>query len=537
VTKYSRSLILGCSVLALSACGPEDIASPGSGGNITINNPAAPAPTPSPTPTPTAPVGVVPAAGCPTVATDSGTITGPSGTWRVCSLPRVITSSQTLPRIPGLLYRLDGRTDIGCDGGFTVPTSGAPFATSTVGCPSASLTADTNVTLTIEPGVIIYANTGQSWLVANRGNRLNAVGTATRPVIFTSRDNVLGLNTGTSQGQWGGVVLLGRGTTTDCNFGTVGSNTCERQTEGAPDPARYGGTNNADNSGRLSYVQIRYSGFVLSGTSELQGLTTGSIGSGTVLDHIQSHNSSDDGAEFFGGVVNMKYYIADGADDDSVDVDTGAQMNLQYAIIAPRSGFGDGLMEIDSNNNESDTPRTTLQVANFTAVQPAVSSANESSGNTNAGTLFRGNSDTTLINGIIASPNNECVRVNGSGSLANRATLTARSVALSCNSTKYLATGTAGITYTTAEIGGVFTGNNNNDALTSTLTGLFVNGANETGVPATDPKTFAAFFDTTTWIGAVRNSTDTWYAGWTCSSANLSLGANTGDCTTIPVFS
>jgi len=84
-----------------------------------------------------------------------------------------------------------------------------------------------------------------------------------------------------------------------------------------------------------------------------------------VLDHIQSHNSSDDGAEFFGGTVNMKYYVATGADDDSLDVDVGAQMNLQYAMLLPRSGRGEALMEIDSNGAEADTPRTELQVSNF----------------------------------------------------------------------------------------------------------------------------------------------------------------------------
>ncbi|MGC1271250.1 MAG: hypothetical protein WA842_11725, partial [Croceibacterium sp.] len=83
MTKISRSLVLGCSVLALAACGPEDLANLGSNGNITINNPAAPAPTPSPTPTSTL---VTAAPGCPTIAdpqglTDSGTITGPTGSW------------------------------------------------------------------------------------------------------------------------------------------------------------------------------------------------------------------------------------------------------------------------------------------------------------------------------------------------------------------------------------------------------------------------------------------------------------------------
>lgn len=531
MTNLSRSLILGCSVLALAACGPEDIASPGSGGNITINNPAAPAPTP----TPTGPASVTPAAGCPTISdpqglTDSGTISGPTGTWRVCTLPRVIRASSTLPRVPGLLYQMNGRVDVGCDGGFTAPTAGTPFTTSTVSCPvTQPMTADTNVNLTIEAGAILFGGTGQSWLAVNRGNKVTATGSATRPIVFTSRDNVLGLNTDSSQGQWGGVVLMGRGRTTDCTTGTVAGGTCERQTEGAPDPARFGGADDTYNAGRLSYVQIRFSGFILGSGIELQSLTTESIGSATTLDHIQTFNSSDDGVEFFGGQFGLKYYIATGADDDSLDVDTGARVDVQYALLLQRPGLGDALMEIDSNGNEADTPRTQLRVANFTGVQPQNSPGNADE----ASTLFRGNTDMTLINGLIATPANECIRMNGSG--ATPVTLTARSVALTCSATKYIGTGS----YTAASVQTAFGSgaNNNNDSLVSTLTGLFVNGANETAVVATDPKTFSAFFDTTTFIGAAR-STDTWWQQWTCNSSYADFGSgNTGQCTSLPIFS
>lgn len=529
--KIHKSLILAsCGTLALAGCGPSDIASPGSGGNVTINYPA-PTPTPTPTPTPSATL-VTPAAGCPTIAdpqglTDAGTISGPTGTWRVCQLPATIKTSTTLPKVAGLLYSMNGRVNVGCDGGFTAPTAGSPVTSTTTGCTTA-LTADTNVTLTIAAGAILFGNTGQSWLAVNRGNKINAVGTASQPIVFTSRDNVLGLNDDTSQGQWGGVVLMGRAPVTDCNVGTVAGGTCERDTEGSADLARFGGNNPADNSGRMSFVQIRYSGFVLGSGRELQALTTEAVGSGTVLDHIQSHNSSDDGAEFFGGVVNMKYYIATGADDDSMDVDTGAQMDVQYAMLLPRSGKGDALFEIDSNGAETDTPRTRLRVANFVAIQPATSADNEA--NDQAAALFRGNSDTTLANGIILAPSNECIRMNGSGSTP--ATLTARSVVLQCNSTKYIGTGA----YTAAQVQSAFGSgsNNNNDAFTPSLTGLFVNGANETAVTAFNAAGLSSFFATTSYIGAVQNSTDTWYAGWTCNSATANFGSSSTACTSLP---
>jgi len=535
VTHLTRSLILGCSVLALVACGPDDIVSPGTGGNVIINNPS---PVPTPTPTPTGPATVSPAAGCPTISdpqglTDAGTITGPTGTWRVCTLPRVIRASSTLPKVDGLLYQMNGRVDVGCDGGFSAPAAGAPFATSTLGsCAGLSLTSDTNVNLTIAPGVIVFGGTGQSWLAVNRGNRLTAAGTASQPIIFTSRDNVLGLNDDNSQGQWGGIVLLGRGRTTDCTVGSVAGGTCERQTEGAPDPARFGGADDTYNAGRISFMQIRFSGFILGANVELQSLTPSGIGSGTVIDHLQTFNSSDDGVEFFGGQAGMKYYIATGADDDSLDVDTGARLDVQHALLIQRPGQGDALMEIDSNGNEADTPRTRLRVANFVALQPQVSSNNEA--NDQASMLFRGNSDITLVNGVIATPNNECIRLNGSGG-ANAVTFAARSVVMQCNAARYIGSGS----HNAASVATAFGSgaNNNNDSFTSTLTGLFVDGANEDAVVAFDASTLSSFFDVPSpnRIGAAWTGNNAWYTGWTCNSSYANFGTgNSGNCTSLP---
>lgn len=534
----SGLLLVGCSALALAGCGPSDIASPGTGGDVIIT----PSPTPSPSPTPTPGTGLVtPAGGCPTVASDAGTVTGPTGTWRVCNLPSVISASSTLPKIAGLVYQMPGRVDVGCDGGYAAPTTGAPYATSTVGCPVSSLTADTNVTLTIEPGVIVIGGAGQSWLAVNRGNKINATGTASAPIIFTSRDNLLGINNDNSQGQWGGVVLMGRAPVTDCTVGTIAAGTCERQTEGSPNPARFGGADTAYNAGTMKYVQIRYSGFILGSNVELQSLTGEGIGTGTTIDYFQSVNSSDDGSEWFGGNPNMKHYIAVGSDDDSLDVDTGAQMNVQYAIIAQRAGFGDSIMEIDSDSNSTDSPRTKLAVANFTFLKATGSSGSTSNG---ASLFFRGNSDTTLVNGLLVASDEECVRMNLSA--ATPASLTARSVVMQCNAAKYLGSNTSSGTVinTAAQSQAAFNpGNfNNRDDFTNTLTNTFVNGANETAVVATDPKSlFAAgtfgngFFDTTTWIGAVRNASDTWYAGWTCNSATVNFGTgNSGNCTSLP---
>lgn len=521
-----RILIATASLTALSACGADDIASPGTGGNITINNPP-PAPAPTPAPTPTPPALITAATGCPTIADsqglrDDGVITGPTGTYRICTLPARINRSIQLPKIKGLVYQLGGRVDVGTDGG--------PVATP----------ADTKVTLTIDPGVILYGGTGVSWLAVNRGNQINAVGTATQPIIFTSRDNILGLNTDNSSGQWGGVVLMGRAQVTDCEAsGAVpGTITCERQTEGAVDPARYGGATNTDSSGTMSYVQIRYSGYVLSSNNELQSLTPEGIGSGTKLDHIMSYNSSDDGAEFFGGRVNMKYFISVGAEDDNLDTDTGVKANFQYVLVVQRPGVGDAMIEADSDNAvDGNTPRQNTLLANFTFIQRSPNAANDQ-----ASILLRGGTDYTLVNGILTSnPLNPCLRI----SRAQTASTTPnpaideagapvfRSVVMQCGTPKYI--GSSGVTE--AQVAAIFgTGtNNNNDAFTPTLTNLFMNGANETAVPAFDASTLGAFFDKTSYIGAVKDATDTWYKSWTCNSSTADFGTgNTGLCTSLP---
>jgi hypothetical protein len=380
-----------------------------------------------------------------------------------------------------------------------------------------------------------------SWLVVNRGHQINAAGTADRPIVFTSRDNVLGLATDASQGQWGGVVLLGRAPITDCLApgATPGTVACERQTEGAVDPALFGGATPADNSGTMRYVQIRYSGYVLSGNSELQSLTLGGVGSATKIDHIVSHNSSDDGFEIFGGRVNLRHFVVTGADDDNVDVDTGWQGTIQYLIAVQKTtGAADSMIELDTagttaTTDETQVPRTNLKLANFTLVH-----LNPSSGN-GAAMRMRGRADATLVNGIVTSPI-ASLRLDGPAILAADPAIQKlgppvfKSVVLqSANGTPFR-TGDGGVTVQQASDTFNVAGNNNNSAFTSTLTNTFINGANETAVVATDPKTVDALFDTTTYVGAVKDAADTWYANWTCNSAVASFGATGMACTSLP---
>lgn len=521
MTKTSKStiskiLMAGCAVAALSACGADDIASPGSGGDITINNP--PAETPEPT-EPTNPGTVTAAEECPNVGitlTDNGTIYGPTGTWRVCTLPAKISANTTLPKVTGLVYELSGRVDVGDDLGAT-PVSG-----------------ENGVTLTIQPGTILFGR-DSSWLAVNRGNKINAVGTATSPIIFTSRQNIEGSNNDSSSSQWGGIVLLGRAQITDCEAtgATPGTAACYRRTEGAPTDAFYGGTTNTDSSGELKYVQIRYSGFLLSANNELQGLTPSGVGSNTTMEYIQVHNSSDDGIEFFGGHPVAKRLVVTGAEDDSLDIDTGAKGFLQYVIVVQRSeaGKADSLIEGDSDNvNDGHTPRTDLRLANFTFVTNAVA------GN-GAAIMLRGGMDATLVNGVVVSPNQSCLQLRNAKTIAaadaaddNLGPPVFHSVVMQCATNPFASHASV----TAAQTESIFNaGTNVNATFTASLTSLFVNGANETGVTAFDPSTLGTHFDKTDYIGAVKDANDTWYRGWTCDSGFANFGSNAA-CTSLP---
>ena len=326
------------------------------------------------------------AAACPTGTIDDGLVQ----TFRACRLPINITTSLTLPKIAGVFYRLRGQTEVGSD----VGTTGA----------------DTGVTLTIAPGVVIAADSTETTadlLLVNRGSKINAVGTRAAPIIFTGQQNLGGnANFGDgSQGLWGGIILLGRAPVAVCATGTGPNNangtstTCQQAIEGVTGRF-YGGPTQADNSGTMQYVQIRYSGIAISDGNELQGLTLGGTGSGTTIDHVQSHNSADDGIEIFGGTTNIKYFAVTGADDDGYDIDNGYRGFMQFIIAAQRllGATADSFStEIDSNGAEDLLPRTFGQYSNFTFVQTAFAPA---------AIRQRGGSDMRFINGIVKTPAN-----------------------------------------------------------------------------------------------------------------------------------
>ncbi len=182
--------------------------------------------------------------------------------------------------------------------------------------------------LTIEPGVRLFGSAGLDYIVVNRGSQIFAVGTPTSPIIFTSRQSVEGTTGVDFIGQWGGLVILGRANITNCpgakaaaRAAIYGTPACEATVEGTT--AALWRQQNTDNSGSLRYVRVQHSGFQILPNHELNGITLAGVGSGTTIDLVQVHNSSDDGIEWFGGTVNAKHIVLTGDDDDSIDTDQG----------------------------------------------------------------------------------------------------------------------------------------------------------------------------------------------------------------------
>ena len=200
---------------------------------------------------------------------------------------------------------------------------------------------DDGVTLTIEPGTIIKGDKGQeseaSALVVDQGGKLMANGTPDAPIIFTSIDDNIqqGQKAGTNldinaNGLWGGVIILGKAPI------SVDGDAETWLIEGIPanEPyGQYGGTDAADNSGTLRYVSIRHGGVTIGQDNEINGLTLGGVGSGTIIENIEIIANQDDGIEWFGGTVNAKNLLTWGHGDDGLDVDQEYSGTISNALV------------------------------------------------------------------------------------------------------------------------------------------------------------------------------------------------------------
>ena len=201
-------------------------------------------------------------------------------------------------------------------------------------------------TRNIEPGVKIVAQYDDrvDYILVEQGAKINALGTASAPIIMTSSKE--------EPGAWGGIHICGRAHTNA--EGGKGSSEIGGAT--------YGGSNDADNSGVLKYVRVEYTGYAFDEEHEANGMTFYGVGNGTIIENCEVYHGSDDGFEFFGGSVNVKNMVVVNCSDDSFDWTEGwngkGENLVAYQESASTLGYDcDCLIEADNNeNNYSATP-------------------------------------------------------------------------------------------------------------------------------------------------------------------------------------
>lgn len=205
------------------------------------------------------------------------------------------------------------------------------------------------VTLTIEPGVIVKGEAGAqanaTALLIARGAKLMAEGTEQSPIIFTSvADEIMPGEIASPNlapdvaGLWGGLLILGNARISASN---ESGDVSEVQIEGIPtsDPnGLYGGNDNADNSGVIRYISIRHGGTDIGAGNEINGLSLGGVGNGTIIENVEIVSNQDDGIEFFGGTVNLKNAVVWNVNDDAIDTDQSYNGTVDNFIILTPTG-------------------------------------------------------------------------------------------------------------------------------------------------------------------------------------------------------
>ena len=222
-------------------------------------------------------------------------------------------------------------------------------------------------TLTIQPGTIIRGDKStQGTLIITRGSKINAAGTSSQPIVFTTNEDI----GNRFEGDWGGLVILGSARNNQpggiANIEGIAPTT----------DTEFGGSNDADNSGVLQFIRVEFAGIALQPNKEINGITFGSVGSATIVDHIQVSQSGDDSFEWFGGTVDAKYLIAYRGLDDDFDTDFGYRGRVQFGLIIRDKDLSDAAG--DSNSFESDNdatgsvaqPLTRAIFSNITTVGP-----------------------------------------------------------------------------------------------------------------------------------------------------------------------
>jgi hypothetical protein len=469
------------SALVLAGCGGGDInIDTGNGGN---NGGGV---TPPPT------------SACPAFATQAAALAGV--TTPVCEIKGTITSDTTLTA--DIAWALAGKVTVGNDNA-------------------------NSATLTIQPGTKIFGKSGADYLVVARGSKIQAVGTATSPIIMTSVNDMLGLSDNESAAEWGGLVLLGKAPTNKCNQADLAN--CKVEAEGEAGP--YGGSNPDDNSGALKYVQVRYAGFEVIPDNELNGITFAGVGRGTTVEYIQVHNNLDDGVEFFGGTVDAKYVVLTGNRDDSLDWADGWTGRMQHVLIRHNPNNTKANRGIEADNQSSNftaTPVSKPKISNLTIIGNNFDGDEDSEG-----ILLRAGTSAELYNVIVTGPEKmgECFEVNTTetANFANSGDLVFRNSIIDCAEPFANIKDSAGNVTFNAK---TWFESQPNNLVGDALLGGYIPAPNSPALANgyNVSNNVDGWFDNVNYIGAFNGTTD-WTKGWT-TSLHVEDGVNLKACPT-----
>lgn len=384
-----------------------------------------------------------------------------------------------------------------------------------VGADADTAVAD-KVKLTIDAGTTIFATEGAAALTVRRGGMIFANGSKDHPIIMTSELDVEGIDALNTRGAWGGLVVSGSATLNSADgFGV---------NEGVGDT--YGGGTSPrdnDNSGALTYLQIKYAGYAFSPTNELNSLALSGVGNSTIVDFVQTHNGADDGIELYGGTVNAKHLLMTGTDDDALDWVLGYSGKLQH-ILVDQTNAGDNCIEADNlSANPTATPRSMPTVSNLTCVGSSGMSSNGHAFELKAGTGMK--LSNVVLGGEFPVGAEGCIRIAGTDTFTQsgatiaelNGTLEMRDSRITTQCGNNLEGGSVTLSkpvegpwnasdwygaQTNSTIGEVDLGGKNG----------WANGSLLNAIPANIPSD--SFFDQVDYIGAVKDESSDWTKGW-----------------------
>ena len=254
-----------------------------------------------------------------------------------------------------------------------------------------ALIVEAGVTLTIKPGVTIIAQSSTAdktklYIAVKPGAKMDAQGTSTNPIIMTATEK--------APGGWGGLIICGNAAT---NAAATAGGSAQTEVAGLT----YGGSNSSDNSGVYKYIVLEYTGSKINDEREFNGVTFYGVGSGTVVENLESSWSNDDAYEWFGGTVNCSNLYAFNNDDDNFDWAngfTGKLTNL-YSVNKNQNSSSDS-RGIEADNNSKDpaaTPVSNPTVENVVLIGRGSGFA----GNQKEGVLLRVGTKSTITNLLV----------------------------------------------------------------------------------------------------------------------------------------